>query len=79
MDLLVDPTSDDSAKVSQAVSSLNFSGFERDSFSKPGVQAPLKLLHYADVITPSRNGLSFEVISTGSVLEDYLVFHQLQF
>lgn len=67
MDLLVNPTPDNSVKVSIALGSLGLSGFGPESFSRPGVQAQLKPRHYADIITPARDGISFEDVADDCV------------
>ena len=67
MDLLVNPTPENSVKVSQALSALGLSGFGDSSFSKVGVQVQLKKHYYADILTPSRSSASFEAIATASV------------
>ncbi len=66
MDLLVNPTKENSEKVKNALVSLGLNGFASDAFAKPGVQAPKKKFYYADIITPARGGLSFEDLMNGS-------------
>ena len=66
MDLLVNPTKENSEKVKNALGNLGLNGFASDAFAKPGVQAPIKKVYYADIITPARGGLSFEELMNGS-------------
>ena len=66
MDLLVNPTKENSEKVNAALGSLGLRGFAIDAFAKPGVQAPIKGVYYADIITPARGGLSFDELTNGS-------------
>jgi len=67
MDLLVKPTIENSQKVTDALASLNLNGFEHNSFSKYGVQAPIKKYYYADIITPKNEEFTFEEITINSV------------
>jgi len=70
MDLLVNPEADNSRKVTDALSSLRTmapQGLTARSFSHLGVRAPLKHYYYADILTPSRAGPSFEEIMKDSV------------
>lgn len=67
MDLLVNPTPENSLRISQALSSLQLSGFSSQSFSKLGLQTPLKQVHNAELLTPRTNGPSFSVVAEGAV------------
>jgi hypothetical protein len=68
MDLVVNPTRENSQRVHRALSSLNvLQGHNADSFTKAGVQAPLKRPHNADVLTPARNGPTYAEISEATV------------
>ena len=67
MDLLVKPTKENSQKVTNALASLNLNGFVHNSFSKYGVQAPIKKYYYADIITPASEEYTFEEIINNSV------------
>lgn len=66
MDLLVNPTLENSERISQALGRLRLSGFSKQSFSKLGLQAPLKQLHYAELLTPRKDGPSFSVVAEGA-------------
>ena len=37
------------------------------SFARLGVQAPLKASHYADLITPAKDGLAFDALNQRAV------------
>lgn len=67
MDLIVNPTNENSNKVFRALTSLDISCITHDSFAKPGIQVSLKRQHYADILTPAHNGLTFADIANGSI------------
>jgi len=67
MDLLINPTPENSVKVFRALSGLGISGIEENTFARRGVQAPLKQRHHADVITPAKTGRSYEEIAAGAI------------
>jgi hypothetical protein len=70
MDLLVNPEVENSRKVTDALSLLGAmapQGLTATSFSQLGVRAALKQFYYADILTPSRAGPSFEEIMKDSV------------
>ena len=59
MDLLVNPTSENSARIAQALATLPFlnsSCFNSQSFIRPGLQVPLKSHYYAELLTPRSDG-----------------------
>ena len=66
MDLLVACTSENATKVSKSFQSLNITGIDINSFSKPGKQASLKGNHYADIITEPKNGWSYSDVAKTS-------------
>lgn len=63
MDLLVNPTRENSQRIHTALCSLNHTGHDPDSFAKPGVQAPLKQQFYAELLTPPIGCPDFAAIS----------------
>lgn len=67
MDLLVNPTPENSERISQALSRLRLSGFSSRSFIKPGLQVTLKQLHYAELLTPRKDGPSFSAVAGQAV------------
>jgi hypothetical protein len=60
MDILINPSPENSKRVFQALSGLNIMGIEPDSFSKESVQVQLKHHHYADILTPPKGGPTFD-------------------
>jgi hypothetical protein len=53
MDLLINPTPENSKRLSRALSGLPFvSPCNADAFTKPGLQVPLKNYFYAELLTP---------------------------
>jgi hypothetical protein len=67
MDLLINPTSENSARISRALQSLELQGFTDQSFTKPGLQVSLKQVHYAELLTPRREGPSYSEASEEAV------------
>jgi hypothetical protein len=67
MDILVNPTHENSQKVFSALTGVGIIGIDVESFARTGVQAPLKQRHYADIITPARGGPSFDDLVLWSV------------
>lgn len=67
MDLLVDPTPANAARVATALSTLGLSGLTESSFAKLGVDAPLKGEFFADILTPKKGGPSYADSATGAV------------
>lgn len=68
MDVLVNPTKENSEKVINVLGSFGLNGFVSDSFAKPGVHASIKEFHYADIITPARGSLTFEELMKDSIM-----------
>lgn len=67
MDILVNSTHENSEKVANALLSLNLTGYDSSSFSKPGIQAPIKKHYYADIITVSKKGPTYNELAAESV------------
>jgi hypothetical protein len=59
MDLLLNPTEENSARVSQALASLNLQGFQKNSFARLGLQVSLKHHLYAELLTPRPDGVAY--------------------
>lgn len=57
MDLLVNPTKENSERVAKAFEGLGLKGANANSFTSPGGQASLKQRHYADILTPKKRAL----------------------
>lgn len=67
MDLLVNPTPENSARISRALDSLHMKGYASDSFTKPGLQVPLKRLYYAELLTPPKDGPTYSEVAKDAV------------
>lgn len=67
MDLLVNPTPENSARISRALNGLHMNGYTLDSFTKPGLQVPLKGVYYAELLTPQKNGPTYSEVTKGAV------------
>ena len=67
MDLLVSPSPENSARIFQALSRLGLTGFTDSSFSKLGLQVPLKERHYAELLTPRKDGPTFSAVAESAV------------
>jgi hypothetical protein len=59
MDLLVNPTAENSVRVASVLDGLGLSGHTSSSFERLGVQVPLKSRQYAELLTPEKDGISF--------------------
>lgn len=67
MDLLVNPTSENSVKVAGALDGLQLRGFSATSFTKPALQVPLKQHLYAELLTPRADGPSYTEVAETAV------------
>jgi|SRR5213593_3137644 len=67
MDLLVNPTPENSACICRALDGLHMNGYTADSFTKPGLQVPLKQLYYADLLTPPKDGPTYSEFAKDAV------------
>jgi len=67
MDLLVNPTPENSARISQALNGLHMSGYSAASFTQPGLQVPLKHIYYAELLTPKNEGLTYSEVDKDAV------------
>lgn len=67
MDLLVNPTLDNSDRICRALSKLNLSGYSSTSFARPGLQVPLKQIHYAELLTPREGDPSYSEVAADAV------------
>lgn len=67
MDLLVNPSSENSVRVCQALIRLGLIGFTDTSFSKLGLQVSLKQRHYADLLTPREGAPTFSTVAGDAV------------
>lgn len=67
LDILVNLTPENSARIFRALGSLNIRGFSPDSFTKSGLQVPLKQFYYAELHTPLKDGVTYSEIATDAV------------
>lgn len=62
MDLLVNPTPENSGRISQALRRLQLTTHTNLSFAKHGLQVPLKQVHYAELLTPRIDGPTYSAV-----------------
>lgn len=67
MDLLVNPTPENSERIYFVLVRLGLVGHTRDSFSRLGLQVPIKQTYYADLLTPQSGAASFAEIEATAV------------
>jgi hypothetical protein len=61
MDILVNPTAENSERIYAALSSLGLTEFSPVSFSRSSIQAPLKnAFFYAELLTPKNGGPTYD-------------------
>ncbi|MNF63639.1 hypothetical protein D3C84_453470 [compost metagenome] len=62
LDLLIDPSVENSTRISSALANLHLSGFSADSFTKLGLQVPLKGSYYAELLTPTQGSPNYSEV-----------------
>lgn len=67
MDLLVEPTEENSACIVDALASLGIHNVPTNAFARNDVQAPLKQMFYAELLTPRTGQSSFVEVSASAV------------
>lgn len=67
MDLLVDPTAENSARIATALRKLQLFGFSPESFAKLGLQVPLKSTYFAELLTPQQSCPNFSEVDADAV------------
>lgn len=67
MDLLVNPTSENSERIAAVLDELGLGGAGPDSFVTLGRQVTLKQVHYAELLTPERDGPQYPEIAASAV------------
>jgi len=67
MDLLINPTTENSEKISVALGGLGLQGFKPTSFAKLGLQVPIKERFHAELLTPLAVGPSYEEVHATAV------------
>ena len=66
MDLLVEPTAENSERIARALANLRIAGFFPESFARHGLQVPLKHIFYAELLTPQEDAPTFSEIEAGA-------------
>lgn len=64
MDLMVNPSTENSARIARALTRLGVSGFSKESFTRLGLQVPLKQTFYAELLTPQPSSKTFEEMAS---------------
>lgn len=67
MDLLVEPTEENSVRIVDALASLGIPNVSTNAFARNDVQAPLKQIFYAELLTPRTGQSSFVDVSASAV------------
>ena len=67
MDLLVEPSSENSARIANALTKLGCTGYTSESFTTVGLQVPLKARFYAELLTPQQDALQFSEVESSAV------------
>lgn len=67
MDLLVNPTRQNSARIAGVLTRLHVTGFDANSFARPGLQVPLKQTLYAELLTPKAGMPAFSEVEHAAV------------
>ena len=67
MDLLINPTLDNSTRISNALIQLGLQGHSPNSFTKAGLQVPLKQQYYAELLTPRKTDPPYSAVAQDAV------------
>ncbi|MCP5363828.1 MAG: hypothetical protein H6905_01090 [Hyphomicrobiales bacterium] len=67
MDLLIEPTAENSALISRALASLGLGGHSADAFAGLGLQIPIKNVYHAELLTPEKGSASFAEVEANAV------------
>ncbi|MBK8909105.1 MAG: hypothetical protein IPM60_14820 [Rhodospirillales bacterium] len=67
MDLLVEPTAGNSARVSGVLASFRIPGHSAGSFTRLGLQVSIKKHYYAELLTPQQGSASFAEVEAGAI------------
>jgi hypothetical protein len=74
MDLLIDPTTENSARVHNALVSLDVPCFDSRSFARLGVKARIDGVYYAELLTPHKDGPTFAEVAADAAKGKLLGF-----
>jgi hypothetical protein len=66
LDLLVEPSLENSKRISSALAEIHLVGFLADSFARPGLQVQLKNHHYAEILTPTKDMPTYAEVEAGA-------------
>lgn len=67
LDCLVEPSLENSTRISVALTKLHLTGFSADSFTRPSLQVPLKNTYYAELLTPTREMPTYSEVAAEAV------------
>jgi hypothetical protein len=67
MDLLIEPTVENSTRIANLLARLGNTGFGSEAFAKLGLQVPLKVQFYAELLTPQLGTATFREIEATAV------------
>lgn len=67
MDLLVNPTVENSERIARALTNVGIHSHDRNSFAELGVQASIKKDFYCEIITPKHDGPTFGEIAKNAL------------
>lgn len=67
MDLLVEPTIENSERITRALTSLRIGGLSENSFFRSGLQVPIKDVFYAELLTPQEGLVGFNDVEADAV------------
>jgi hypothetical protein len=67
MDLLVEPTDENSERIALALGGFGMRGFNASSFARLGLQVPLKQTFHAELLTPETQADGFSAIEARAV------------
>ena len=67
MDLLVNPSNENSVRISRVLARLGMPGHSESSFTKLGLQVPLKQRYYAELLTPRKDDPTYSDVAKDAV------------
>jgi len=72
LDLLTSPSTENAARLGSALTYLGLRNADCANLARPGLQIALKHLYYAEILTPTIEGPSFDEISQDAVRANLL-------
>lgn len=67
MDLLLNPTAENSTRIARALRSLRLDAHDESAFEREGLQIQLKESHYAELLTPRNDGESYVEVAKKAI------------